>query len=54
LLPYLKFDLEALKSYGRKVNPALDFLELSCTTGEGVTQWYTWLENQKHRNLQFA
>lgn len=54
LLPYLKFDLEALKSYGRKVNPSIEFMELSCTTGEGVTQWYTWLENQKHRNLQFA
>ena len=47
LLPYLKFDLEALKKYGRKVNPAMEFIELSCTSGEGLTQWYDWLKKEK-------
>ncbi len=47
LLPYLKFDLEALKKNGRKVNPAMEFIELSCTSGEGLTQWYDWLKQEK-------
>lgn len=47
LLPYLKFDLEALKKYGRKVNPAMEFIELSCVSGEGLTQWYHWLKKEK-------
>jgi hydrogenase nickel incorporation protein HypB len=47
LLPYLNFDLEALKKYGRKVNPDLEFIELSCTSGAGLTQWYDWLKKEK-------
>lgn len=54
LLPYLKFDLEALKGYGRQVNPSIEFIELSCTTGKGLSDWYTWLKKQKHQLLQPA
>lgn len=52
LLPYLQVDLEELKENARKVNPALDFLEVSATTGDGMEQWYTWLENKMKRTLQ--
>lgn len=44
LLPYVKFDVEKAKEYARKVNPQLAFIELSCTTGEGMGQWYNWLK----------
>lgn len=44
LLPYVKFDVEKAKEYARKVNPQLAFIELSCTTGEGMSQWYDWLK----------
>ncbi len=54
LLPYLKFDLEALKKYGRRVNPSMEFIELSCTTGEGISNWYAWLKKQKHRVLELV
>lgn len=47
LLPYLKFDLDALKGYGRKINPGMEFIELSCTSGEGLSQWYAWLKKEK-------
>jgi hydrogenase nickel incorporation protein HypB len=47
LLPYLKFSVEALKGHARKVNPNMEFIELSCTLGEGLTQWYSWLKTEK-------
>lgn len=45
LLPYLKFDLEALKNYARQVNPNLEFLEVSATSGAGMEGWYEWLSS---------
>lgn len=47
LLPYLKCDLDKLKQYARRVNPAMEFIELSCTSGEGLSQWYDWLKKEK-------
>jgi len=47
LLPYLKCDLDKLKQYARRVNPAMEFIELSCSTGEGLSQWYDWLKKEK-------
>lgn len=44
LLPYVKFDVAKAKEYARKVNPNLEIIELSCTTGEGMGQWYDWLK----------
>lgn len=46
LLPYLNFDVEKLKEYALQVNHHLEFFEVSATTGEGMNQWYHWLENQ--------
>ncbi|GAA3748345.1 hydrogenase nickel incorporation protein HypB [Flavobacterium ginsengisoli] len=43
LLPYLKFDLEKLKEYAKKVNPNLIFFEVSATSGEGLSAWYDFL-----------
>jgi len=43
LLPYLKFDLEKLKEYAKKVNPHLIFFEVSATSGEGLSAWYDYL-----------
>lgn len=44
LLPYLKFDLEKLKDYAKKVNPNLQFFEVSATTGQGMDAWYSFLK----------
>lgn len=44
LLPYLKFDIEKLKDYARKVNPNLQFFEVSATSGEGLDSWYQFLK----------
>lgn len=44
LLPYLKIDVEKLKDYAKKVNPNLEFFEVSATTGQGMESWYTFLK----------
>lgn len=46
LLPYVPFDMEKVKANARKVNHRLEIIELSCTTGEGLPQWYTWLKSK--------
>jgi len=46
LLPYLDFDIEKAKQYGRQVNHHLKFFELSVKTGAGMDDWYEWLKEQ--------
>lgn len=46
LLPYLDFDIAACRDFARQVNPALEFIEISASTGEGMEQWYAWLRNR--------
>lgn len=46
LLPYVSFDVEKAKDYARQVNPNLQFIALSATSGEGMNEWYSWLHNQ--------
>ena len=46
LLPYVSFNVEKAKEYARQVNPSLEFIEVSCTTGEGMQQWYQWLKER--------
>jgi hydrogenase nickel incorporation protein HypB len=47
LLPYLDFDIEKSKEYALRVNPNLEFIELSAKTGEGMQEWYNWLKGLK-------
>jgi hydrogenase nickel incorporation protein HypB len=44
LLPFVPFDIAAARENARKVNPEIEILEVSCTTGEGLDQWCAWLE----------
>ena len=46
LLPYLQFDVEKCEEYARRVNPKIQILRLSSTTGEGMDKWIKWLEAQ--------
>lgn len=46
LLPYVPFSLDKCKEYARQVNPKLQFIEVSCTSGEGLTGWYQWLKEK--------
>jgi hydrogenase nickel incorporation protein HypB len=46
LLPYVPFDLQIAREYARRINPALSIFETSCTSGEGLSLWNTWLMEQ--------
>lgn len=46
LLPYVPFDIEKVKANARKINPQLEIIELSCTSGEGLNTWYQWLRTK--------
>ena len=47
LLPYVKFNIEQAKENIRKVNPGVEILEISCTTGAGMSEWISWLEAKR-------
>jgi len=44
LLPHLQFDVDQCIAYAQRVNPGIKVLQLSATTGEGMAQWYQWLQ----------
>jgi hydrogenase nickel incorporation protein HypB len=46
LLPHVDFDLDRCKEYARQVNHRLEFFEISAKTGEGVSSWLYWLQQQ--------
>ncbi|MBK8701655.1 MAG: hydrogenase nickel incorporation protein HypB [Saprospiraceae bacterium] len=48
LLPYVKFDLDKAIENAKKVNPNLEIITLSCTSGEGMTKWYDWLKEKSY------
>ena len=44
LLPYVRFDVEQCIKYAMSVNPGLQVLRLSATTGENLQLWIDWIE----------
>lgn len=52
LLPYVDFDVERCKAFARQVNPKIEILELSCRSGEGLAEWYGWLEEGVKRKQE--
>jgi hydrogenase nickel incorporation protein HypB len=44
LLPYVDFDVDECVRFARQVNPALQSIILSATTGVGMAQWHEWIE----------
>ena len=51
LLPYVDFDVAQCLDYARRVNPALQILQLSARTGEGMTIWLDWLRQGQQTAL---
>lgn len=44
LLPYLSFDMDKCLDFARRVNPHLEVILTSATTGEGLDSWINWIE----------
>jgi len=48
LLPYLSFDVARAEEYARRVNPDIQIIRISATSGEGMPAWLEWLSAQHH------
>ena len=46
LLPHLRFDVQRCIEAARRVNPDIDVIQLSATTGQGMPAWLQWLEQR--------
>jgi len=49
LLPYLQFNTENFVRTVRGINEKVDIFPVSCTTGQGIQEWVSWLLNQMSR-----
>jgi len=43
LLPYLSFDVARAIDFARRVNPRLEVIQLSASSGEGMAEWLDWI-----------
>jgi hydrogenase nickel incorporation protein HypB len=51
LLPYLDFDVDKCIEYARRVNPGIQVLQVSATSGEGMQNWYQWIKTTRQMRL---
>jgi hydrogenase nickel incorporation protein HypB len=49
LLPYVEFELDRCQDYARQVNPAIEIITLSATTGKGLQSWFDWISTARHQ-----
>ncbi|WP_374264027.1 hydrogenase nickel incorporation protein HypB [Zoogloea sp.] len=47
LLPYLSFDLPRAIDFALRVNPALQVIQVSATTGAGFDEWLGWIDARR-------
>ncbi len=50
LLPHLQFDVARCIEAARRVNPGIEIIQLSATSGEGMDAWLHWLEHAMDRH----
>jgi len=51
LLQHTNFNLEEAKANARRVNPDLEIMDISCTTGQGIEDWISWLSQRYQRKF---
>jgi hydrogenase nickel incorporation protein HypB len=49
LLPHVKFDVARCVELARRVNPGIEVIQLSATTGAGMDEWLHWLDHAMDR-----
>jgi hydrogenase nickel incorporation protein HypB len=47
LLPYVPFDITAAEENARRIHPGMQIVRVSCTAGDGLSNWMTWLEQRR-------
>ena len=43
LLPYVPFNIQQARENAHRIQPGMEIIEVSCTTGEGLDVWRQWL-----------
>ena len=51
LIPYTNFSYESFRNDLTAINAGIPLFEISCTRGDGMNDWYSWIENQLLQNL---
>ena len=46
LLPYVPFDAGLARDNARRVQPGIEIIDVSCTSGEGLDRWRAWLDRR--------
>lgn len=46
LLPHTNFDVDAAIADARALNPGIEVIKLSALTGEGMDEWFGWLDSR--------
>jgi hydrogenase nickel incorporation protein HypB len=52
LLPYVPFDAEQAKRNVRQVQPEIEIIEVSATTGAGLDRWRAWVDSKVARTAR--
>ena len=52
LLPYVDFDVEEAIRYAKQIQPKLEVIQVSATTGEGMQDWLAWLKQGAKKALE--
>ena len=52
LLPHVNFDVARCIAMARRVNPGIEVIELSATSGDGLDSWLDWLLAQTSEDAQ--
>jgi hydrogenase nickel incorporation protein HypB len=46
LLPHVDFSIEAAVQDARSLNPHIEVIQISARTGQGLEEWFRWLESK--------
>jgi hydrogenase nickel incorporation protein HypB len=48
LLPYVPFDVNTAVNNARRIHPQMEFVRVSCLSGEGLDEWLSWLHKRRN------
>jgi hydrogenase nickel incorporation protein HypB len=49
LLPHVPFDMSSARNNASRVNPDIEIIETSCTSGAGINEWLAWVTNRVNK-----
>lgn len=50
LLPFVPFDLQRCSAFARRLNPEIEIMPVSATSGDGMDRWYAWIA-RRHADM---